>query len=203
MSFSVQYRCFETISIWDRLITFFYLAGEVRFIDYGAQLRFEANHSKTYDIYTNFARRAQPANADGDQVSGPILPLNTLSDTQTSLKNLERSSQEEEPRSDFSISLFDNNTTAETRSRRQNKLLQNQWNDYHLKSSPGRLLLPERDLSRLQIASKSPFHWIKSFDSCQCACLMLFFVEKVAPHVRYESPTLHSHYVVQFLMFLG
>lgn len=165
-------------------LSFFPLAGEVRFIDTGAQLRFEAINGKAGDSYANSSDRENPINSDGDQDSSTSLPPHNSSDLPLSPQACQGSSQIVEA-VDASVSTFDDSTTVETQSSQKSSTPRSQWGVSRDISSPGALLLPERDLNRLQIAKQSPFSWIEAFDGSQCACLMLFFVEKLAPHVRY------------------
>jgi hypothetical protein len=168
-------------------LNFSYLAGEIRFIDHSAQLRFEAIDGNAYDICTDFAHRAEAINTEGGPISRTNPPLDVSSEIQSCPAIHERTSRKVEAGSDVSVSPFNDNATPETWSSRPSITSQSQWSDPNHTSSPNLPLLPERDSTRLQIATQSPFNWIDAFDGCQCACLMLFFIEKLAPHVRYHT----------------
>ena len=123
---------------------------------------------------TNDKYEANPFSIDMDRVRGTNLLPNTSSDDQTP--------QDYEAEPGTSHLLFNDNAATEIGSS-QSSRSQHPVTDSHLLLGPGRLWWPERDLSRLQVASQSPFHWVRGFDGRQCACLMLFFIEKLAPHV--------------------
>jgi hypothetical protein len=135
----------------------------------------EATHDEFIALDTDLAHQAQISTINSDRIEGINLMSNATSDYEIHPEIHVRTFLEEESEKDEAVG---------TQLRQLENSSQNPLAEVYQVSGPGHLLLPERDASLMQIASTSPFMWTKAFDAHQCACLMHFFIEKVAPNVQ-------------------